>query len=269
MLTAIDLSTAGAVHAALRDQKPLVQYITNYVSMDIAANVLNAAGASPAMVHDVRESGEFAAIASALAINIGTLSPPWVDGMKAAARSAREHGTPWVLDPVAVGATSYRRETVAALLEHRPTVIRGNASEILAMETQTNAGKGVDSTIDSGDVVEHARNLARSTGAVVVVSGAADVVTDGERCFLVHGGDERMPLVTALGCSATALVAACCAVEKDAVAASVAAMAILSAAGGLAGVRAEGPGSLRWRLLDELASLDTAKIESSVTVEQR
>lgn len=269
MTTPADLSTVIAVHAALREHNPLVQCVTNYVSMDIAANVLNAAGASPAMVHDARESGEFAAIASALAINIGTLSPPWVEGMQAAAASARSHGTPWVLDPVAVGATSYRRETVAALLTHRPTVIRGNASEILAMATQTHAGKGVDSTIDAGGVIEQARDLARHTGSVIVVSGKSDVITDGERCVLVHGGDERMPLITALGCSTTALVAACCAVEDDALFAAVAAMAVLSAAAGLAGKVAEGPGSLRWRLLDELASLDAAGIQAAVSVEQR
>src|SRR5699024_11868780 len=98
-----------AIRAAVRAQSPLVQCITNYVSMDITANVLNAAGASPAMVHDVEEAGEFAALASAVVINIGTPSPPWVDGMRAAARSAADAGTPWVLDPVAVGATSYRR----------------------------------------------------------------------------------------------------------------------------------------------------------------
>lgn len=269
MTTPIDISTVTAVHAALRTQSPLVQCITNYVSMDIAANVLNAAGASPAMIHDVRESAEFAAIAAALAINIGTLSPPWVQGMEAAAASAHDHVTPWVLDPVAVGATSYRRETVTTLLAHSPTVIRGNASEILTMATQAHAGKGVDSTIDAGDVIEQARELAGTTGAVIVVSGQSDVITDGERCVLVHGGDDRMPRITALGCSSTALVAACCAVEDDPLIAAVAAMAVLSAAGGLAGKEAKGPGSLRWLLLDELASLDAAGIEAAVAVELR
>ena len=267
MNTRVDISSVAAVHNEVRAKTPLVQYITNFVSMDIAANVLNAAGASPAMVHDVREAGEFATFASALAINIGTLSPPWVAGMEAAARTANELGTPWVLDPVAVGATAYRRETVTALLEHRPTVIRGNASEILAIATQTRGGKGVDSTIDAAEVIDLARELAGHTGSVVVVSGKSDVVTDGQRAYLVHGGHDLMPLVTALGCASTALVAACNAVEADPVAASVAGMAILAAAGSLAGIRAEGPGSLRWRLLDELAGLDDAKLIKHIAIE--
>ncbi len=265
----VDISAVTAVHRALRERSPLVQYITNYVSMDIAANVLNAAGASPAMVHDLREAGEFAGFASALAINIGTLSPAWVEGMHAAASVAHNAGTPWVLDPVAVGATAFRRETVTGLLTHRPTVIRGNASEIQAVATQARAGKGVDSTIDSGDVIDLAEQLAAETGAVIVVSGKADVITDGARTFLVHGGDDRMPLITALGCSSTALVAACCAVADDPVAASVAAMAILSAAGGAAGTHSAGPGSLRTNLLDELSTLDAATIALHTTIEQR
>lgn len=267
MNTRVDISSVVAVHSELRAKTPLVQYITNYVSMDIAANVLNAAGASPAMVHDVHEAGEFAAIASALAINIGTLSPPWVEGMQAAARTANELGRPWVLDPVAVGATAYRRETVTALLEHEPTVIRGNASEILAIATQTRGGKGVDSTIDAAEVIDLARELAGHTGSVVVVSGKSDVVTDGQRAYLVHGGHDLMPLVTALGCASTALVAACSAVEADPVAASVAGMAILAAAGSLAGIHAEGPGSFRWRLLDELAGLDGGLLTKHVAIE--
>lgn len=267
MNTPVSMSTVLAVHRELRSQNPLVQYITNYVSMDIAANVLNAAGASPAMVHDAQESGEFAAISSALAINIGTLSPTWVEGMEAAVHAAHDHGKPWVLDPVAVGATSYRRATVERLLTYEPTVVRGNASEILAIASQIKMGKGVDSTIGATDVIEQARELASSTGAVIVVSGKADVITDGQRTYLVHGGDDRMPLITALGCSSTALVAACCAVETDPVAASVSAMAILAAAGGIAGTHAEGPGSLRWRLLDELASLNDTKLAKHAAIE--
>lgn len=269
MFDPVDTSTVSAVHGALREQSPLVQYITNYVSMDIAANVLNAAGASPAMVHDVRESGEFAGFASALAINIGTLSPAWVDGMHAAAAAAHQRGTPWVLDPVAVGATAFRRDTIKELLEHRPAVIRGNASEIQAVATQARAGKGVDSTVDSADVIDLAEMLATETGAVIVVSGKVDVITDGSRTYLVHGGDDRMPLITALGCSATALVAACCAVTSDPVAASVSAMGILAAAGGAAGTHSAGPGSLRTNIIDELSTLDAGTIARHCTIEQR
>jgi hydroxyethylthiazole kinase len=238
-----------------------VQCLTNYVSMDLSANLLNAAGASPAMVHDEREAGEMAAHASAVVVNIGTLSPPWVAGMHLAAAVARERGVPWVLDPVAVGATAYRCETVAALLEHRPTVVRGNASEVVAMAVSTRAGRGVDSTHESTAVIDEAAALARSIGTVIVVSGATDVVTDGERTVLVTGGDPRLPLISGLGCSASALVGACCAVAASPVDGAVTAMAMIAAAGGRAGRSAGGPGTLRALLLDELAGLDEAAFE--------
>lgn len=244
------------VHRELRDQAPLVQCLTNYVSMDLVANLLNAAGASPAMVHDEHEAAEMAGLASAVVVNTGTPSPPWVAGMHAAAAVAHERRIPWVLDPVAVGATAYRRDTVTALLEHRPSVVRGNASEILALASATAAGRGVDSTHDSDQVLDDARQLAARLGCVVVVSGGTDVVTDGDRTVRLRGGDDRMPLVSALGCSATALVAACCAVESDPLLGAAAAMAMLAAAGERAGRGAAGPGTLRVRLLDELHLLD-------------
>jgi hydroxyethylthiazole kinase len=248
--------TVSEIARDVRARSPLVQCITNYVSMDIVANVLNAVGASPAMVHDAHESGEFAQIASALSINIGTPSPAWVEGMRVAVRAAREADTPWVLDPVAVGATSYRREIVDELLACRPAVIRGNASEILAIATARAGGRGVDSAATSGEAATSAAEVARAHSAVVVVTGAEDVVTDGTRTAIVHGGDVRMPMITALGCASTALVAACCAVGEDLFASAVAAMAMLAAAGERAGRRADGPGSLRVLLLDELAALD-------------
>lgn len=254
------VTSAVEIVAAVRERSPLVQYITNYVSMDIAANVLNAVGASPAMVHDPHESGDFARIASAVGINIGTPSPSWVDGMTAAARAAHEVGTPWVLDPVAVGATTYRQEIVAGLMQHAPTVIRGNASEILSIATSVAGGRGVDSDAASTDALHAAQSLAAERSTVVVVTGAEDIVTDGTRTAMIHGGHPLMPMITALGCSATALVAACCAVTNDPFEASIAAMAMLASAGTRAGARAEGPGSLRVLLMDELAALDATRL---------
>ena len=245
---------ATAVRAAVREQAPLVQCITNYVSMDLAANVLNAVGASPAMVHDPCEAGEFATLAGAVVANIGTPSPRWVDGMLDAVGAARRAGTPWVLDPVAVGATAYRRETVERLLEAHPTVIRGNASEVLTIATRTSGGKGVDNAASLDDVREHADAVAERTGAVVAVTGPEDYITDGVREPLVlPGGDPRMPLITALGCSLSGLVGACVAVHDDAFEATAAALATMSVAGQVAGKAADGPGSLRWRIIDELA----------------
>jgi hydroxyethylthiazole kinase len=252
--------TAAVVVEALRSKKPLVQCITNYVSMDLVANLLNAAGASPAMVHDTREAGEFAGVADAVVANIGTPSPAWAEGMLTATAAARERGIPWVLDPVAVGATGYRRELAGQLLEHRPTVVRGNAGEILALAGVAGASRGVDSAASAEEVGDRAAMLAEQLGCVVAVTGASDLVTDGERQVIITGGDARAPMITALGCASTALVAACCAGHPDPFQASAAALAMITAAIERAGERADGPGSLRWRLLDELSVLTAGDV---------
>ena len=167
------------------------------------------------MVHAEEEAGEFARIAAALTINIGTLSSPAVAGMKAAIAGANSAGKPWVLDPVACFATGFRRQVTAELMALRPAIIRGNASEILALGGGQSAGQGAD----SGDPVEKAqgaaRLLAKSAGAVVAVTGPVDFVTDGERAVHIAGGSPLMPKVTALGCSLTCLVGALVAVAPD------------------------------------------------------
>ncbi|RDJ05514.1 hydroxyethylthiazole kinase [Rhizobium grahamii] len=241
----------------LREQIPLVHCITNYVAMDIAANVLLAVGASPAMVHAEEEAGEFAKLAGAITINIGTLSSGWLRGMEAAAIAATQSGKPWVLDPVAHYATAFRRDATELLLKLGPTIIRGNASEIIALAGGAFRGKGVD----TGDDVEHAKHSARLLadrhGAVVAVTGAVDFITDGKRAFRIEGGSVLMPRVTALGCSLTCLVGAFAAVRPGApLEATVAAVATFAVAGELAADKSEGPGSFSWRFLDALGAID-------------
>src|SRR5690625_462653 len=214
----------------LRATSPLVQCLTNYVSMDLTANLLNAAGASPALVHDVSEAGEFAGLADAVVANIGTPSPPWADGMLAATAVARQRGICWVLDPVAVGATSYRQQLSAQLLENRPTVIRGNAGEVLTLAGVAGGSRGVDSAAGIEDIGEQAAELAERLGCVVAVTGASDLVTDGNRRILIDGGDARAPMITALGCAASALVAGCCAAVDDPLLGSAAGLAMLTTA---------------------------------------
>lgn len=255
----------ACVHRELQAQKPLVQCITNYVSMDITANVLNAVGASPAMVHDTHEAAEFAAITSGLMVNIGTPSPPWVDGMQAAARVAADRQVGWVLDPVAVGATTYRQGIVADLLEQRPAVIRGNASEIVTIATAVTSGRGVDSDTGIDQAVSAAGDLARRTGTTVAITGSSDVVTDGDDVLYIRGGDPAMPLITALGCSVSAVTAACCAVSDNPVYAAAAALAVFAVAGERAGSGSPGPGTLRWRLLDEIAGVTADDLAGRVT----
>ena len=253
---------------AIRRETPLVQNITNFVSMDVVANALLALGASPAMVHAVEEVREFSALANALVVNIGTLSSAWVTSMGTAAEAMSTAGKPWVLDPVGVGATTYRISVARELLALGPTVVRGNASEVLALAgASLNASKGVDSTHGSDQAIDAARTLSTTSGATVVVTGAVDYVTDGERALSIGNGDPMMTKVTALGCASSALVAAFLTVERDVLAAAAAAIAVYGLAGERAAAKADGPGSLRWRLLDELAALDEAALQKGVKIQ--
>jgi hydroxyethylthiazole kinase len=261
-----DLATADADAAWLalgevRRRAPLVHGITNYVTMDITANALLALGASPAMAHAEEEVADFAGIADALVVNIGTLSPGWVRAMVIAAGTMVERRKPWVLDPVGAGATAYRTEVAADLARRGPSVVRGNASEIMALAGGPQATRGVDSVHASEGALEVARWLAGDLGCVVAVTGAVDYVTDGDRTASIHNGHPMMARVTALGCTATSLIAAFLAVEKDPVQATVHALAVLGLCGELAARASEGPGTLRWRILDSLYSLDRSALE--------
>lgn len=263
-----DLSqTTTDLFERMRATNPLVQCITNYVAMNYAANVLLAAGASPAMVHTPEESGEFAAIASALTVNIGTLSPNWVEGMIAAAKSANDAGKPWVLDPVAHFATGYRQGTTTELLKLNPTVIRGNASEIIALGGGQSAGQGVD----SGDPVEQAedaaRTLATAQKAIVAVTGEVDFVTDGTRSVRIAGGSDLMPKITAMGCALTALTGAYVAIAPDqAFEATITALANFAVAGEIAAKSANGPASFMIAFVDGLYTLDAKTFNANARI---
>ncbi|MEO0394056.1 MAG: hydroxyethylthiazole kinase [Pseudomonadota bacterium] len=250
---------AVALNQALNQMRataPLVQNITNYVAMNMMANVMLAAGASPAMVHAKAEAPEFVKIAQALTINIGTLSPRWVESMMATAEAAVSHQKPWVLDPVAVGATDYRRQVAADLLHAKPSIIRGNGSEIMALAGVQATGRGVDSADTVELATEAAETLARDHGAVVAVSGPRDYVTDGARRAWISNGHPLMPRVTALGCSLNGIIAAFTATGSDAFTSTVAAMAFYGVAGDIAGEQARGPGSFVVAFLDALMAVD-------------
>ena len=253
----------------LRERAPLVHCITNLVAMDTTANLLLAVGAAPVMAHAREEIDEVVAAADALNVNIGTLDPNWVESMSQAAGKAAELGAPWVLDPVGCGATTYRTETAAALTALGPSVIRANASEIMALAgaAADGQGRGVDSTIDSVEALDAAGELAQSTASVVAVTGSVDYVTDGARIVAVANGVPMMARVTAMGCALSALVAAALAVEEDPLRAGAHALAIMGVAGELASQGAEGPGSMRWRLLDALDRLDGETLEEMASIE--
>ncbi len=252
-----------ALHA-VRKARPLVHNITNYVAMDVSANMLLAAGASPAMIHAVEEAAEFTAISAALVVNIGTLSPPWVEAMKLAMQRAKELGIPVVLDPVGAGATAYRTDVARALVELGPAVVRGNASEIMALAGATGIGttKGVDSSHSTDESAEAAAKLAQFFGGVVAVTGAIDRVTDGKDTTIVYGGHPMMAAVTALGCAASAVIAAFLSVCDTPMQAATYALSVYGLAGELAAAEAPGPGSLRWRLIDALYNLDEDAVQT-------
>ncbi len=238
--------------AALRRQAPLVHCITNLVADNFTANALLAAGASPAMVVAAEEAPGFAAIAHALLVNVGTITPPDARAMHLAAAAARAAGRPWVLDPVGAGALPYRTQVVTELLEHRPAVIRGNASEILAVAGAAAGGKGVDSTAASSEALPRARELAARLSAVVAVSGAVDYVTDGTEVVAVPGGNPLVTRITAVGCALGAVIAALLPAARNPLRAAVTASALFKIAAERAGHTARGPGTLAAAFLDQL-----------------
>ncbi|WP_051229058.1 hydroxyethylthiazole kinase [Paludibacterium yongneupense] len=258
---------------AVRSGAPLVHSITNLVVMAVNANALLAAGAAPVMAHALPEVGDMARLAGALVVNIGTLEPEWVDSMEAAMCAARDAGKPIVLDPVGAGATAYRNQVLARLLAAvSPTVIRGNASEIMALAGQAAAARGVDSQDASSAALEAARALAQAHNAVVCVSGATDYVLDGSgRCAALSNGDVWMTRMTGTGCSASALVGAFCAVQGDPWRATVSAMSLTALAGELGARRARaaglGVGSLQALWLDALQGLSRDELVSLLRME--
>lgn len=246
---------------ALRNTAPLVHNITNFVVMNFTANALLAVGASPVMAHAVEEVEDMVAIAGALVVNIGTLSPRWVEGMKAAMKKAAELGKPIILDPVGAGATPYRNKALTELLETAPpTIIRGNGSEILALAGANIQTKGVDSTADSADSIDAAYALSERFGAVVSVSGAVDVIVHGQRTGWVSNGVPLMTKVTGMGCSASAIAGAFAAICPDPFEAAVSAAATMGVCGELAYRNAKLPGSFQIAFLDTLSEISPAHL---------
>jgi len=249
-----DRRVAGAL-AEVGTRRPLVHCLTNIVVAGFTANVLLAVDASPAMVENAEESGAFAAVAGAVLVNLGTLSGEREVAMRSASAAAHGGGRPWVLDPVAVGALAHRTALAADLLELRPTVVRANASEVMGLTGAGPGGRGVDSLSGSDEALDHARELARTHGCVVAVSGVVDYVTDGTDVVAVPGGDPLMTRVTGVGCALGALVAAFAAVDDDPLFAAAAASAVFAVAGERAARGGPGPGTFAVAMLDELGAL--------------
>lgn len=261
---------AAELLEGLRAAPPLTHCITNTVVTGFTANVLLALGAAPAMVDIVGEAEVFAGVASGLLINLGTPSPEQRAAAREAAAGATAAGTPWVLDPVAIGALPVRTALAHDLAAMRPTAIRGNASEILALVGQTAGGRGVDA-IDTPDAaLDAARTLARDQGSVVAVSGEADLITDGDRVLRITNGDLLLTRVTGGGCALGAVMAAFLGAatppRTDALTAVAASTLVYTIAAERAAATAAGPGSFAVGLLDALAALRSADLPDAARV---
>lgn len=242
----------------IREQHPLIHHITNYVVTNGTANTTLAIGASPIMAHAHEEMESVAAIAGALILNIGTLTPYWVESMVMTGRAAGRRGIPIILDPVGAGATPLRTDAVKRILAEVPVnVIRGNASEVMSLSSMEGGVKirGVDSLVAVGDVREKAHHLAERLKKVIAVTGEIDFITNGKEALEVHNGHPMFGRVTGTGCAATTAVSCFCAVEPDHLVASACALGFYGLAGEEAARTSKGPGSFQVELYDALYSL--------------
>ena len=255
---------------SVRSKSPLVHNITNYVVMNNTANALLAAGASPIMAHAKSEVPDMVALAHASVINIGTLDEYWSETMLLAAETSHKLGKPWVLDPVGAGATLFRDKILQQLLAFKPIVVKGNASEIMAL-AQANEGatKGVDSTADSNEAVNAAIGLAIQHETLVCISGETDIIVNGTQTVLVKNGHPLMTKVTGMGCTASALIGAFVGVVEDKTEGITAAMALLGIAGELSAEQVDGPGSLQLKLIDKLHNLSEKEFYDHIRISKQ
>jgi hydroxyethylthiazole kinase len=267
----LNADTVWSDCCAVRTQAPLVHSLTNLVVMAFNANTLLAAGASPIMAHAVEEVADLARLSGAVVVNIGTLDSHWVPAMQLALDTARAAGKPSVLDPVGAGASAYRNQVLADLITRRPTLVRGNASEILSLAGHSANTKGVDSTDPVELALAAAQSLAQRYGCVVCVSGPEDhVLAPDGRHAVLSNGHPLMTRVTGVGCSASALVGAFAAVQPDPWRACTSAMAYWGVVGEIAAQRIGpdgGTGRYASTLLDVASTLSATALQQTLRVE--
>ena len=261
----------GVLLAAIRDRQPLVHHITNWVTIAECAQAVKSLGGSPVMAHAPQEAAEMAALASALVLNIGTLTEEVVDAMVLAARAANGKGIPVVLDACGAGATGFRDLACRRILEAaRIDIVKGNASEVARVAGLEVRTRGVDAAAVAGDVADIARRLAAARGSTVAVTGKVDIVAGAGRTYRVSNGHEMMARVVGTGCMAASVIGTFAAVlPGDLPRAAAAALACHGIAGEVAAAAGAGPGTFKGHLLDALAALDGKKAEAMarITVE--
>ncbi|OHX44253.1 hydroxyethylthiazole kinase [Cytobacillus oceanisediminis] len=249
----------------VRVSNPLVHNITNVVVTNFTANGLLAIGASPVMAYAHEEAAEMAKIAGALVLNMGTLTEKEVKSMLIAGKSANQHGVPVIFDPVGVGATAYRTDTAKRILEELDiTIIRGNAAEIANAAGQKWSIKGVDAVEAAGNTSELAKSAAKELGAVTVITGKQDIVSDGRSTFAIKNGHPLLTKVTGAGCLLTSIIGAFAAIEKDPVKAAVTSLVVYGSAAEIAAEKSDGkgPGTFQIEFLNSLYNISAADVES-------
>jgi len=259
----------GALLSRVRNERPLVHNITNYVVMNFTANTLLAMGASPVMAHACNEVEEMVSFARALVINIGTLSDPWIEAMFLAGRKANKLGVPVILDPVGSGATSLRTDTFRRLSNAvRPAIVRGNASEILSIASTRVTTKGVDAIHDVEHASDTASKIAKQLECVVAITGPVDLITDGSRVIRCKNGDPMLSKITGTGCAATATIAAFAGVTRDPLEAASAGLAFFGLAGEIASRHSQSPGSFMIALLDAMYDITPDQFQKGSSLEE-
>jgi hydroxyethylthiazole kinase len=258
----------GTTLGVIRERRPLVHNITNYVVMNETANAILALGALPVMAHAKEEVREMVGLAGALVLNIGTLSEDWIEAMILAGEAANEGGIPVVLDPVGAGATAYRTAAARHILRAvNVTALRGNAGEVATLVGVEAEVRGVESVAAAHDSAGLAREAASSLGLVASVTGPVDHVSDGERSAAVANGHPLLASITGTGCMSTAITGSFLAANDDPFEAAVEALVAFGVAGENAALDAKGPGSFHVNLYDALAALDPATLSERAKVD--
>ncbi len=264
------VAEVGRLLERVREKAPLVHNITNFVVMNTTANALLALGASPVMAHAREEVEDMARVAGAVVLNIGTLTPDWVQAMILAGKVANAQGIPVVLDPVGAGATPLRTESSFELMEEvRVGILRGNAAEVGVLAGEKGEVKGVDAVALAGDVAEMAKAAATGLKTVVSATGKTDYLSDGTCVLAVANGHPLLARVTGTGCMVSALTGAFAAVSENMLHAALAALVTFGVAAEMAFEQAgeRGPGSFHLALYDALYRIESQDIENRARVE--
>lgn len=249
------------VFKRVSEKKPLVHHLTNWVTIYDCANITRSFGALPVMAHAKEEVGDMVSLASALVLNIGTLTPDFVDSMILAAKKANSKGIPVILDVVGAGATPFRTNESKRILESaKIDIIKGNHGEIATIAGIKAEVRGVESISASASPKEIVESLAKKMNCTVVITGKDDFVSDGKRTFVVSNGVPMMGAIVGTGCMASSVIGSFAAVEKNHALAAASALSCFGIAGELAAPKSAGPGSFKERFYDEVYNLSEEKI---------